>query len=420
MAPVRIAIAIAFTIAALSMLPFVGALVETAPALTQPRPAPSGDPRTFRRLEFDHLRYAGAFRLPATESEGPSFNYGGKSLALNPERNSLFVAGGNEIAEVTIPELVSSRNIDDLRFADYLQPFADPTEGRLKEVADSGAQLAGLLVHDGRLFGSALIYYDANNTQAVSHFSRSLSLLTPSATPIQRIGDRGRAGFVAGYMATVPPEWRVLLGGPALTGQCCVPIASRTSYGPAAAAWDPAELLKGKAADAISLVHYDSNHQTLGPWSGSNGTYGGTTMIGGLAVINGTRTALFIGANGTGPFCYGNSTEDKRLAGGTSPDGEHLCYDPATPDKGQHAYPYRYQMWAYDLNDWAAVKAGKRDPWEVVPYGVWPFDLPFPERSTRIGGVTYDPVRRMLYFAQLKADQGGYAYRPLIHAYYIP
>jgi hypothetical protein len=174
-------------------------------------------------------------------------------------------------------------------------------------------------------------------------------------------------------------------------------------------------LLSGRPTKAASLVHYPPDHPTLGEWHGSAPIYGGTTMIGGVALINGTRSAIFIGSTGTGPFCYGDAAPDRASA---AAKGD--CYDPARIDKGQHAYPYRYQMWAYDLNDWAAVHAGKRDPWEIVPYGVWPFELPFPEPTTRIGGVAFDPSRRLLYFAQLRADQGGYAYRPVIHAYYIP
>ena len=324
------------------------------------------------------------------------------------------------VAEVSVPDPVKSNQIADLPFSEYLQPFADPSDGRMSEVAERGVELAGLLVHGRRLFGSAVIYYDAENAQTVSHFSRSLSLFEKSASALQRVGERGQSGLVAGYMAPLPVEWQALLGGVALTGQCCLPIISRTSLGPSALVWDPNELIKGKAAKASSLVYYPADHPTLGAWRGSSATYGGTTMIGGVAVINGTRTALFIGTNGTGPFCYGTGTSDKAIADKKVVDGEEYCHDPANPHKGQHAYPYRYQLWAYDMNDWVSVKTGKRDPWEVVPYGVWPFELPFPEGTTRIGGVAFDATRRLLYLAQLKADQDGYAFRPIIHAYYIP
>ena len=80
---------------------------------------------------------------------------------------------------------------------------------------------------------------------------------------------------------------------------------------------------------------------------------------------------------------------------------------------------YRYQVWAYDLNDWAAVRAGQKQPWDVVPYGVWPLTLPTPEPMVRLGGVGYDAERQIVYVSQLRADPDGYSSRPVIHAFRI-
>lgn len=396
-------------------------LGQSQPPDSTGRVQPIVDPTQLRRLELADLEYLGAFRLPVTDSNGDSFSAGGGPLAFNPDRRSLFAATrSGRVAEVSVPAAIKSDQIAELPVAEYLQPFADPAEGRIREVAEEGAALAGLLVYQGRLYGSGVIYYDANNTQSVSHFSRPLVLSERGASAMRRVGPRGRVGMVAGYMATVPPEWQTKLGGPALTGQCCVPIVSRTSWGPAAFAWDPADLQREGEIEATPLVYYTGEHQTLGPWDGSNPIYGGTISMGGLAVIGGTRTALFIGRNGLGPFCYGNGTGDQALANTTGRDGERYCYDPTNSDKGQHAFPYRYQIWAYDLNDWAAVRAGTRDPWSVKPYGVWPFELPFPEPGVRIGGVAYDAAGRRLLVSQLYADRDGFAYRALIHVFEIP
>jgi hypothetical protein len=416
---------------ALVALLLIGALTSLGIGLAIPvlsqgtspteRARPITDPTSLRRLEFADLEYGGAFRLPASEANGDSFSAGGGPMAFNPARQSLFIGTrSGRIAEVSVPAAAKSQSIADLPSAEYLQPFADPTEGRISEVAPEGAALAGLLVHEGRLFGSGVIYYDANNTQSVSHFSRPLALNERGASPMKRLGQSGRTGLVAGYMSLVPPEWQSKLGGPALTGQCCLPIVSRTSWGPAAFAWDPSDLQRAGNVDARPLVYYTADHATLGPWDGSNPTYGGTIQMGGLAVIAGTRTALFVGRNGLGTFCYGNGTGDEKLANTTGRDGERYCYDPSNSDKGQHAYPYRYQMWAYDLNDWAAVRAGGRDPWNVKPYGVWPFELPFPEPGVRIGGVAYDAATQRLFISQMHADRDGFAYRPLIHVFHIP
>jgi hypothetical protein len=265
-----------------------------------------------------------------------------------------------------------------------------------------------------------LIYYDATNVQRLSHFSRPLTLVEKGASPMRAVWDPKRSGFVAGYLALVPPEWQDRLGGPAITGQCCVPIVSRTSLGPAAFAFDPADLEARKEVDAVPLVYYPPDHPTLGPWSGSNPTYGATAEVGGLALIARTRTALFVGRNGMGPYCYGIGTDDRSRDHSTDEKGATYCYDPASSDKGQHAYPYRYQMWAYDLADWAEVRAGRKDPWSVRPYAVWPFDFPIQERAVRILGVAYDPAGQRLFISQRSADRDAYSTRAVIHVFHTP
>lgn len=409
----------AMGMAALAIPVAQGALRAPLPS-SDGRVTPITDPTALPRLTFEQLQYRGAFRLPADDSNGDSFSLTPGPIAFNPNAGSLFVgARSGRIAEVSIPEPVINGDITALPFARYVQGFADPAEGHLKEIASDGVNLSGLLVYGNRLYGSGLIYYDANNTQALSHFSRPMKLSDSGASAMRRVGQKGRTGFVAGYMAPIPAEWQTKLGGPAITGQCCVPIVSRTSWGPSAFAWNPDDLTRGDAS-ATPLLYYDSDHPTLGAWEGSNPTYGGTIQMGGVALIDGTSTALFVGRNGTGTFCYGEGTADQSLVGKRTGDGERYCFDPAYTSKAQHAYPYRYQMWAYDLNDWAAVRAGKKDPWEVKPYGVWPFDLPFPEPNTRVAGVAFDRATRRLFVAQMEADKDGFSYRPLIHVFQVP
>jgi hypothetical protein len=274
------------------------------------------------------------------------------------------------------------------------------------------------MIYGDRLYGTASIYYDAQNTQRLSHFSRSLQLNQSSFSGWSRVWDQYKTGYVSGAMSVIPSEWRTLLGGPAATGQCCIPVVGRTSWGPAAFAFNPAEV-GAPTVPASPLLYYTGEHPTLGQWDGSNPTYGATIQMGGLAIIAGTRTALYFGRNGVGPNCYGNGTSDQSLDGTKGPDGALWCYDPTSTDKGSHAYPYRYQIWAYDLADFAAVKAGTKAPWDVKPYGVWPFDLPTPEAMVKLGGVGYDSANQVLYLSQMFADRDGYSYRPVIHALQI-
>ena len=374
--------------------------------------AQSTEPLLLPRLSFSDLSYAGGFRLPADPSNGADFGYGGQAVAFNPARPSLFVSSRlGQVAEVSIPAAVVSGNVNDLPSAQFLQGFADPTEGRMSQVWSHGVWTNSLVVHDGRLYGTASIYYDALNEQRVSHFSRSLGLSDNDFKGWSQVWETGRAGFVAANLASVPGEWQSRLGGAMVSGQCCVPIISRTSWGPAAFAFDPVAIGQPAVA-AAPLLYYTGDHPTIGGWALSNETYGASTVMGGMAIIAGTRTALYFGRNGIGPYCYGKGTPNQSLHNTPDPsDGGNWCYDPTSPDKGVHAYPYRYQIWAYDLNDFAAVKAGVKKPWEVVPYDVWPFTFPTEEPKVLIGGVSYDPATQTIFVSQNFADSS----QPIIH-----
>jgi hypothetical protein len=107
--------------------------------------AESGDPSSLPRLSLSNLSYAGGFRLPSEMANGNSFSYGGHVVAYNPAYNSLFVSdSGYSIAEVSIPSPVVSSDVNALPFAQYLQPFYDPTEGHMSEVAPRRRHPRGL------------------------------------------------------------------------------------------------------------------------------------------------------------------------------------------------------------------------------------------------------------------------------------
>lgn len=380
------------------------------------------DPSTLPLLTEAGVTYLGGFRPPGHSLTGSEFTYGGKGVAFNPARNSLFVGNaiGNRIAEISIPTPVKTADPKLMPFATYLQPvFADPMEGHLKDVYAGDTQLFGLMVYGNRLHGAVSIYYEGTFKQQVSHFSRSLDLAQPSFSGWSQVWQADRQGFVGGPMAVVPPEWQAALGGPTVTGQCCIPIISRTSAGPAAFSFDAARVGQ-VVVPAFPLTYYDAAHRTLGAWEQSNATYGMATRIGGMIIVYGTRTALYFGSNGTGPACYGEGTTNKAIHGTPHPSGnpnEKWCYDPVDLNKGTHAYPYRYQIWAYDLNDWAAVRAGTKNPWDVKPYGVWPLNLPTPPPTRNpptIGGVGYDPSTQQVYLTQMNANRGSFTSAPVM------
>src|SRR5687768_9184914 len=379
------------------------------------------DTSTLPLIQFADLQYIGAFRLPRPFANADSFSQGGSPITYNPSRNSLYVGSrkGN-VAEVSIPSLVADNDINKLQFSSFMQGFFEPTDGTIGQITvGTGPYISGLLVHGNELYGNVTVYYDANNEQRTSHFCRSKTLGAKTAVGMKQVWTDEHTGFVSGYMAMVPPEWQAKLGGPAVTGQCCIPIAWRTSWGPSAFAWNPPDTYSQAKVPAAPLLYYSHDHHTLGHWKDVNSTYSANTEITGLALLAGTRTALYFGRNGTGPFCYGTATGDLSLVGTPTHDGAVYCYDPYSNAKGTHGYPYNYQIWAYDLNDFAAVRAGTKQPWDIKPYGVWPISLPYPDPQYRIGGVGYDPSRQIIYVSQLYADRDVYEHRPIIHAFKV-
>lgn len=395
------------------MLPVVAAM-QTPPPPSNVRIVT--DPSTLPLLQQTNLHYVGAFRVPA----GASLDLGGDLAAYNPGNNSLFIDNANnQLGEISVPTPVNSTNITALPFATLLQSVADPTEGHLASDLSSisPAAIDGLLVANGQLYGTAEIYYDANNQQRYSHYYRSLSLTTTSFHGFFAVWQAAKTGFVSGWLASVPAEWQSSLGGSAITGQCCIPIVTRTSFGPSAFAFEPSALQL--LTPAVPLLYYTQSGQ-LGVYDGQSNYWNGTTEMHGAALIGGTRTLLFYGKQGTGPYCYGDATSNQALGGTINPtDGEIYCYDPVIQTKAPHAYPYVLQMWAYDLNDLTAVRSGQKQPWDVRPYALWPITFPIPDQQFRPGAMTYDAANKRLFVLQRLIDQDGYAYRPLVHVFTI-
>ena len=66
----------------------------------------------------------------------------------------------------------------------------------------------------------------------------------------------------------------------------------------------------------------------------------------------------------------------------------------------------------YDLDDLAAAYRGKKDPWEVQPYGR--LDLGWHEQwpcQVDAAGTTYDRVNQLLFIAQYGAEPRIHIYR---------
>lgn len=338
-----------------------------------------------------NLVNVGSFRVP--NASGNGFNYGGGALAYNPANNSLFITGhvyDNYTAEISIPGTSGT--------ATMLQPLQNSLAGKIGQIGGDQKRIGGNFVYKNTLYVTAFIYYDATSSQTRSHFSRPLDLNSDSVTGPVRAGPKG-AGFYSGYMGDIPPEWQSRLGGPALTGNCCLSILSRTSFGPAAFAFDPENI-----GNAQALVWYDQAHQTVGQYgaSGSHPVFNGTTRITGIVFPEGTSSVLFIGMTGIGNYCYGEGS---------------ACGDNVVSWKGEHAAPYRGYVWAYDANDLEQVRSGARQPWQVVPYSTWELDDlgNLHSNDFDVAGAAYDSATGRIYISK----KFGNGEAPLIYVYEV-
>jgi hypothetical protein len=178
------------------------------------------------RLDRSEFTYRGSFLMPRPLSDEKTFAYGGTALAYDPARDSLFAVGHDWYqlsAETTTPRPLEGAKPTDLNRARYLQPFVDATDGLIDATGQDDNKIGGQLVYRHRLCGSVHVYYDAAGEQTLSHWARpSTSLTAGRARGLFDLGGRLGAGFVSGYMALVPRKWRDRLGGPALTGNCCI------------------------------------------------------------------------------------------------------------------------------------------------------------------------------------------------------
>jgi len=91
--------------------------------------------------------------------------------------------------------------------------------------------------------------------------------------------------------------------------------------------------------------------------------------------------------------------------------------------RGTHAYPLASIVWAYDVNDFIAVKQGQKRPWDVKPYATWSLELPFQSQMVNgiemgafeIQGAAYDPLTRRLFVSAYRGDGPS----PLIHVFIL-
>jgi hypothetical protein len=373
------------------------------PPVEEPPPVVVPPASVERLLRKDNLAYIGSFRLPVGYQPGTSkFGFPaspGNNLAYARDTKTLIVAGfaqEGKVSEVEIPALVDVRTAGypSLNEARMVRPFGDPTDGRYSRIGAIGGNeylVGGLFVDEprNRVLLNGFHYYDASHRQQVSLYAsgRDFQVLNDAIGPA-KIGAL-RCGYTTGYMANIPTPWQTKLKGEAIAGMFGMSIISRTSYGPAAFSFNPADMTGETEVPATPLLYYPPEFP-LGPYDFQDPLHNGSSKPGGAVIPEGFDSILFFYRHGIGPFVY--------------------RYENIAP-------PYVSQVLAYRLADLAAAAAGEIEPWKLRPYDVWQFDFPTRtptgDDSVYVQGVAYDPVRQWVFL-----QQNGWE-RPQIHVYQV-
>jgi hypothetical protein len=371
----------------------------------------ASDPTSNPLLYKKNITYVGAFKVPQGSSNNSSFYYGGQALSYNPANNSLFFGGHDWdqlLGEIRIPNDINLSST-----AQILQNLTDVTEGKMSMSGPRTNKLGGTLVYNGRLIVTGYIYYGPDGTQTVSHGVSNLNLSTSGDfNGFYQIDASAPPRGISGFMTSVPTEWQSILGGQALTGHCCSPGNQTTSNGPSATIFNPDDLGVKSAISGFTLIYYPMSNP-LAIHNSQNEYYNMATQMGGMAFPAGSRSLLFFGRQGTGPYCYGPGTSDPAMAGKPSDGIDPYCYDPSNGSKGTHSYPYRHQVWAYDALDMLLVKQGKMQPYQIRPYAIWSMDEMNTEGGATMRGAAYDPINSRVFITE------QYGSNPVVHLYKI-
>jgi hypothetical protein len=431
------------------------------------------------RIQPTAFQYLGAFRLPGGDERPKTFAYGGNAMTFNPDGNpsgpndgfpgSLFITGhdrlpygelpdGDQVAEITIPVPVRSKDLGQLNTGTFIQDFRDAFHNMFTTLDE--IPRVGMLYLRQPETGSKLHvcfgqhFQESAETQVASHAWIEPTLSSPVPKGAWYIGTQSLYS-VNGYMFEIPASWadthvggrRIVTGryrdggwsgqGPALFAYKPWTDASGTPASGGTHLNEVVLLLYENSANTTNVVDRSlAGYQHADEWEGGAWI---TTPSGGAAV-------LFAGTKGTGAhYWYGweNPAGPEFPCVETEMIGQFpLCRNadgtqcPEVGCKGHNDYrgwwssSFQARFVLYDPADLARVASHELQPWDPQPYATIGIDdslLLNPmrveedmlgrgvQRKMRIGDVAYDRANNLLYVLELFADGP----KPVVHVWKI-
>ncbi len=430
-------------------------------------------------LQPEDFQYLGAFRLPGEGARPRSFEYGGEAMTFNPNGNpsgpedgfpgSLFVMGhqrilvdlpeGNQVAEISIPVPVNSKNLNELNYAEFIQDFQDITGGDffsgLDEIPRVGMQYLDVQATGAKVHITWGQHLDPEPT-VPTHAWFDPDLSSPGMQGTWFIGNQSFYS-TNDYLFEIPASWadenangRYLATGRYRDG-------GWSGMGPALFAYRPwvddsgTPAPSGTYLEETMLLLYENSFDNDSIERSLNGYQHPDEWTGGawLTSSTGKSAVLFAGTKGTGAkYWYGfinpagseypcvaqalvgEFTVCRNADGTACPDSDLTECQGHNDTRGWWSSRFTAQFILFDPDDLAEVASGEMDPWEPQPYASLDIDehLLFqpPEwedemlgtgdqRRFRIGAAAFDRNNDLLYVLELFGDQA----KPVVHVWNI-
>ena len=369
-------------------------------------------------LAANSLSYLGAFLLPNDGmSEQEMFSYGGEAICYNANNNSLFITGHNwyaNVAEITIPEAIVSKDKSDLNKAQIINDFKN-IKGNLFNKWTMEIPRVGLEVVDDSLFFCFGQHYE-EDTKLGTHGYTELNL--SKADKVCATGDYLYS--TNDYMFSIPKGYVDSFGGnDLLTGR--FRDGGWSGMGPSLFAVSSQDIINAKSnqsIQAIPIIKYQDSYNGDDGSKMSDYAHADSWTGGAFVSCDTGDSIIFAGTHSYGYTWYGFSN------GVVYPtDGDENTVYPDVPE-----YPYDERGWwsndfraciaLYHTRDAIKVYNGEINPFEIQPYEF--IDISEYMNAERdetdmqyLGGVAYDNINNRLYILELFADED----RPIVHVF---
>lgn len=375
----------------------------------------------------NNFAYAGAFRVPSA-TQNPDTGYElwnaraviGLSATSGNMYMSMHPTRALGICELQIPALSTSSNLDDLNTATVVQAKAsvfNTPDGN----PDGNDEVLGIHAHNGEVIVMLGQEYDANadNTKSAAIIKNPSDLSSPNLQGQYEVQGHYKA---AGWVSEVPAEWQTQLGYTHIIGHSDnYSITARSSLGPSAYGINLDDLTAATVSEPVQTQAFQSypmldgafptamdSNLTKDDYDSGNPYFTVMSVASFGFIIPNTRTYAVFGTNAGNVSGIGY----KVWRDGVFYDGDSLN----DPTDWNHYY------WFFDIDEWAAVKRGDKQPHEVVAYAHGVIDLPLGklsglDKQLMIRGGAFDETSGRLYLSLEKGDPGQFNSRPLVFAY---